>query len=574
MLAYKLLRLSFDIWRLVGILLVVALCVTAPQLVVLVVVGALVYGVKQRWRPGGWAHGTARWADYLDMLHCFGPQGMYVGTVAPPLKAERFRLLRQAPKWAGEQVLRLFFSKGNLFVRLSRGVHTLIVAPAGAGKSAGVVIPFLRECRDSVVVMDPKGELYKATAAERKKLGQKIVVIDPFRVSGAPVSDCFNPLDCIDKNHDAALDKIRALAKAIAIREPTERDPHWVESAELWLTAIIAFVLTAKEVPGNHRHLQSVVAILSDPERLPSVIELMKKDDESFGGMLPRLAGQLGYYVEKERSSVLTTTSRLVKFLSSPAVLANTVRTTFDPAKLRDGMTVYLCLPPQYQKSHAGLMRLWVEGMLQIVIASGAVEDKLVHMVLDEAASLGRMESIENAVTQLRGYGLRMTFIYQSLGQLKACFTEGQDVTMRANFDNQVFFGLNDHATAEEVSKMLGQQTIVTTSASGGTSKSKNRDHMGQESHSQSSNDNWSAQEAGRALLDPAEVLQLDARNAIVFSKGMPPLMTYLQRHYEGPKEMVPNRFMMLMRAGVLAATSATMAAGAVMVGWLVFVGR
>jgi hypothetical protein len=45
-------------------------------------------------------------------------------------------------------------------VRLNHSVHTLTVAPPGAGKTTALVVPFLRECRDSVVVNDIKGEIY------------------------------------------------------------------------------------------------------------------------------------------------------------------------------------------------------------------------------------------------------------------------------------------------------------------------------------------------------------------------------------------------------------------------------
>ena len=73
-----------------------------------------------------------------------------------------------------------------------------------------------------------------------------------------------------------------------------------------------------------------------------------------------------------------------------------------------------------------------------------------------------------------RGYGVRLIFIYQSLGQLKKCFPEGQDVTLLSNV-TQVYFGVNEQQSAEYMSNRLGDETIVVKS--GGTSRSRSRQY-------------------------------------------------------------------------------------------------
>lgn len=157
---------------------------------------------------------------------------------------------------------------------------------------------------------------------------------------------------------------------------------------------------------------------------------------------------------------------------------------------------------------------------------------KLVHFVLDEAASLGHLESLDDAIDKYRGYGVRLQLYYQSLGQLKKCWPEGGDQTLLSN-TSQVFFGVNDPQTAEYVSARLGDETIIV--ASGGTSSGTSRQggDSGQRSSSYSSNqnDNWSQQ--ARRLLKPEEVMALPERTAISFMPGVPPICTRLIRYYE-----------------------------------------
>jgi len=157
---------------------------------------------------------------------------------------------------------------------------------------------------------------------------------------------------------------------------------------------------------------------------------------------------------------------------------------------------------------------------------------KPVHFVLDEAASLGHMDAIDDAVDKYRGYGIRLQFYFQSLSQLKKSFPEGQDQTLLSN-TSQVFFGVNDNETAKFVSDRLGEQTIAVSSGGTSTGTSHQGGEQGQRSTSYSENqsDNW--QQHARRLLKPEEVMALPERIAITFTPGVPPIRTRLIRYYE-----------------------------------------
>ncbi len=569
---FRLLKISLHASWLLVAMIVIGIAAFSPGVAVLVVGLLVAFKAKQRW-GGSTAHGSARWGSALDIFFAggFGKHGLYVGQVVAPSNRERMDILKRAPRWMARDAVRTYFARRDMNVRLSQGVHTLVCAPAGAGKSVGVILPFLLECPDSCVVIDIKGELYGNSNLARRRLGSKVVRIDPFNVCG-PDSHAFSPLDMIDPSAPDSIDKVRALATAMLPRDPAEKEPHWITSAQMYMAAFIAYVLV--KFPPASRNLQTVMALMSDAAaRKAALAEMLTMPH--YDEMLARMAGQLEFYQDKELGSVLSTFARSTQHLNSQLVRASTARSTFEALGIRDKMTVYLVLPPHLLKSHNGLLRMWLEGLMQAVMRGGADESRRVHFVCDEAAALGHLDVIETAICQLRGYGVRMLMVYQSIGQLKTCFSPGQDVTILSNMDNRLYFGVNDYPTAEDVSRQLGQETIVTTSVSGGSSRSKSRDHQGHESTSYSTNDNWSAQEIGRSLLQPSEVLQLDQRACIVFSKGCPPIMTYLARYYEKAfRERLPSRFMMFCRAAVLAATMFSLLAGAGVVGWLVVVGR
>jgi type IV secretion system protein VirD4 len=197
-------------------------------------------------------------------------------------------------------------------------------------------------------------------------------------------------------------------------------------------------------------------------------------------------------------------------------------------------VTVYLVLPAEFQRSHAGLLRMWLGTLLRACIAGGATGRNPVRFVIDEAASLGRMQSVTDAVAIGRGYSINLLFIYQALGQLKVSFPDGQDTTFLSNMDCQVYFGPpTDWDTASRVSEMLGEATIQVPQVSGGTTSTKNRDPHGLESTSTARNDGWSVSETGRRLLRPEEILTMPERAALIFSRTTRPIVARLVRHYE-----------------------------------------
>lgn len=482
--------------------------------------------------------GSARWADAGDVSKA-GMLDAKSGLILGRLTVTRTRFLpaikglfslRVDAMTACRQFLSTLRSKPqNVLVKLN-AVHTAFFAPTGVGKGVSVAIPFLQTCRDSCVVVDFKGELARLTADRRRAMGHRVVILDPYmQVTQTP--DTLNPMDGIDRDSPLAIDDCRDMANALVIRTGEEKDPHWVDSAETWISAMLAVV--AYYGQQGDRSLQTVRTLLSNPAKMEAIIRLMCESPDVWSGMLARMGYQLTRFKDNELASSLTTVSRFLKFLDTIAVAENTKESTFDPADLvKRKTTVYLVLPPQHVRAQQALLRLWIGSMLRAVVKGGLQEKNLVHFVLDEAATLGHMDAIDDGVDKLRGFGARLQFYYQSIGQLKKCFPDGQEQTLLSNV-SQVFFGVNDKDTAQYVSDRLGEATIIVTS--GGTSRSTT--HQGSMggpptvSRSFQRSDNWAQQV--RRLLKPEEVADLPSRTAITFTPGVPPICTTLIRYYE-----------------------------------------
>jgi type IV secretion system protein VirD4 len=154
------------------------------------------------------------------------------------------------------------------------------------------------------------------------------------------------------------------------------------------------------------------------------------------------------------------------------------------------------------------------------------------HFIMDEYGAIGHLEQTTEALTIGRAFGLRMQIYLQSVGHEKKCFPDGEDQVLHSN-TSQIYFAVNDYATAEEVSKRLGEWTQEVDSGGVSRSTSHNGSSNGVPtvSTSVSRTENW--QLAARKLLRPEEIIALSPREAISLTPGVPPIHTRLLRYYE-----------------------------------------
>ncbi len=266
------------------------------DLIVLLVVLAIIAAamLPRQWRPSGTAYGTARWANMDD--------------------------LRRAGMIRNGEGLILGKTRTGRLIKMSRYIHTAIFSPAGGGKTVSFSTVWLLTKRGSIVVNDPKGELYRLTAHIRRAMGEIVVRLDPFEVCGAE-PDTFNPLDLI---RDDCVDDVRALAEAMVIRTGEEKDPHWNDQGANVIAALLAFICA--EITAEERNFSSLRDLIALEDLRNAAVESMKGK----GGIYARMAGVIDQLEDKEKAGVLSTAHRHTTFLDSPAIIKSVSKSSFD----------------------------------------------------------------------------------------------------------------------------------------------------------------------------------------------------------------------------------------------------
>ncbi|MGD9714619.1 MAG: type IV secretory system conjugative DNA transfer family protein, partial [Thermomicrobiales bacterium] len=166
------------------------------------------------------------------------------------------------------------------------------------------------------------------------------------------------------------------------------------------------------------------------------------------------------------------------------------------------GETLYLCLPQRYMDTHYRWLRMMVT-----LTVTAAERDPYqprsghpVLMMLDEFPALKRMRVLENAAAQIAGYGVKLSFVVQTLAQLKDLYKDNWE-TFVANSGIKLFSCNDDHFTRDYVSKLIGDEDVVLSTATGSKSEGRSESYGYGSSSTSSGGTSWSSGSNGQPVV-------------------------------------------------------------------------
>ena len=394
--------------------------------------------------------------------------------------------------------------------------HVMTIAGSGAGKSTSVLIPNLRRYPGSCIVLDPKGELARATAADRIRLGQRVFVLDPFNeVTSA--SNAHNPFDELGQGKSAHIPADAAqLAEALIVSNA--KDPHWTDASRSLLKGLTLHL----KASCSYATLRQVRELLNGtPAELDQLFTDMT-NSSAFDGIIANIGASFMGKKEsggRELQGILSTAQTQTDPLDDLRHITD--RSDFKLADLSKGdMTIYLVLPGMRMATHYRWLRLVIQQALNALERSPVPRGKLpVWFVLEEFSALGHMRSIEVAAGLMRSFGVKLWPVLQDLSQLKAAYGKSWE-TFVGNAGIVQCFGNADLTTIKQLSELLGNTMVF------------ERQDVRVNAHAMAHGDDGRREHIRSVpLLAPNEITQHFARETgrqLVLMPGRPPI--YLER--------------------------------------------
>ena len=503
----------------------IGMIVTSLGMISLVIVRMI---LEAQPRANEFMHGSARWADRKDIeaAGLLGNDGVYVGA------------------WLDRK------NKVH-YLRHNGSEHILCYAPTRSGKGVGLVVPTLLSWKNSSVITDLKGELWALTAGWRKQhAGNRVLRFEPARLTGCIG---FNPLEEIRLGTEYEVGDVQNLATLIVDPHGQGLNDHWQKTSQSLIVGCILHLLYKSRVENIPATLPALDGMLADPDRAVDQLWLeMMKYGHINGENHPVVGAAARDMVDRpveEAGSVLSTAKSYLSLYRDPVVGRNVAKSEFrikDLMNHEDPVSLYIVTQPNDKARLRPLVRILVNMIVRLLADSmdfekGRPKPHYKHrllMMLDEFPSLGKLEIMQESLAFVAGYGIKCYLIVQDINQLQNRTSGyGKDESISSNCHIQNAFPPNRVETADHLSRLTGQTTIVKEQIT--TSGRRGNVLMGQVSRT--------IQEVQRPLLTVDECLRMPgpqkdandritkAGDMVIYCAGFPAIYGRQPLYFQDP---------------------------------------
>lgn len=499
----------------------ILIAVSSPLIAFFLIIHLIKFGVAQQKKVKQEnAHGSARFATSQEMKALHDDTGIPIGClIKGKLSTDIDSLKKEIKTKTTQEIIRL------------NPHHMVLVAPSGAGKGVGIIIPTLLDYDGPVLVTDVKSaENFHVTSRYRRSLGREVYALDPFNETRQE-SGALNILDFMDINSEEIVDDAAMIA-SLLVPSPIHtmgNEKFFHQRSRSIIQALILYVKCSEDIPAENKTLFQVYELLcQSQEDFKETLAHIVCDKSLAYGLPSRIADSILTTAYEELSGTLNTARNELAFFDSPLMQKISSKTTIDLVKLVQGKAdLFLCIPVSKLDSCGRIIRLIVSMTFALAQRYREEVKKPLLMALDEMPLLGAIPKIEEALVVGRGYGVKILAVAQNIELIQKISPTAWQTFMESNL--LVFIGTTGLKSSEYVSKMLGTSTIKTVSKS----KGENQQKGGAKYSTTSENQGESQSYQGRSILTPDEVRFLGDDTVFCFYKNTRSILLKKIKYYE-----------------------------------------
>lgn len=357
--------------------------------------------------------------------------------------------------------------------------HTLVIGPTGSKKSRLVVMPqvhILASAGESMIISDPKAEIYQRTASFLHDRGYKTFVLN---LRNPTLGDSWNPLYIpylyyCSGDIDKAYEFVNDISENLMHDEISHGDPFWNNSAgDLFFGLTILLFKYCKEqnLDGSCVTLGNVIALRNrllaqsprDAKNKPSLMLQFAKQDQI---ITANLVGTIET-AEDTRAGIVSSFDRKIRLFSiQPNLMDLLSHNSISLDAFTKGPTAIFIILPDEKTGYHAIGSLFVKQSYEYLIhlaqtkSANQVEtaslERRVNYIIDEFASLPTIHDFPALITAARSRNIRFTLIVQSKHQLTQRYNDEAD-TIMTNCTNWIVLTCREHSFLEELSALCGK---------------------------------------------------------------------------------------------------------------------
>ncbi len=348
------------------------------------------------------------------------------------------------------------------------GYHNLVIGSTGAGKTQTTVLPMvnlLAKHDESMIITDPKGEIYELTSNYLKSLGYNIVLLN-FR--DPQQGNSWNPMYLpysLYKDHkiDKSIELLEDLAANI-LKDPSAKgqDPFWENTSADYFSGL-SFALF-EDGNENQINLNSINLMTTiGEEKLANTTYIKEyfsfKDPASTAYIK---ASSTLMAPNETKGSILSVFKQRVQLFASRTNLSEMLANNdFDMRDIGRKKTAVFIVIQDEKTTYHTLVTIFLkqcyETLISVAQECGGKLPHRTNFILDEFANMPPLKDVTTMVTAARSRNIRFTFIIQNFSQLYEVYGKENGETIKGNCGNIVYLISTELSALEEISKMCGE---------------------------------------------------------------------------------------------------------------------
>ena len=344
--------------------------------------------------------------------------------------------------------------------------HNMVIGATGSGKTEGLVKPLvnvLAKKGESMIITDPKGEIYKYGADYLERKGYKIIVLN-FREP--EYGNAWNPLMLPYQLHKSGnTDKATELLDDVALNilyDPENKgEPFWENAAADYFSGLVLGLFEdAKESEINISSV-SLMSAVADEKFATSNYgkEYFTMKGESSNAYV-FASSTINAPTETKGGITSVFRQKIRRFASREHLSEMLSHSDFDLRDIGKEKTAIFMIIHDEKTTYHSLATIFIKQCYETLIdeaqKNGGSLNIRTNFILDEFVNMPPLKDVDSMVTAARSRKIRFNFIIQNFGQLKDVYGEKAG-TIRGNCGNTIYLISTELSSLEEISKLAGE---------------------------------------------------------------------------------------------------------------------
>ena len=347
--------------------------------------------------------------------------------------------------------------------------HSLVIGATGSGKTQTVIFPtveLLAKNKESMIITDPKGEIYEQTSNMLRDKGYNIFILN-FR--DPQQGNSWNPLSLPYEmyaagNQDKAIELLDDLATNILYEENNgNADPFWEKtSADYFSGLSLGMFEDAKPEEININSISTMTTVGEDRCGGSTYAkEYFNLKDPSSAAYVNASGTVMA--PSETKGSIITVFKQKIKLFASRENLSEMLSySDFRLEEIGEKPTALFIVIQDEKKTYHSLVTILLKQCYETLIATaqkhGGKLPVRTNFLLDEFANMPPLKDITTMITAARSRRIRFTMIIQNFAQLDKVYGKENAETIRGNCGNTIYLITTELKALEEISKMCGEQ--------------------------------------------------------------------------------------------------------------------